>query len=208
MRKTFWIVPVLLLMNSMAVAQTAAGEADAATKPQTKKELLAYFDQTRDNLLKKVNGLTEAQWKFKPAPDRWSVAEVVEHVTVTEQMLQGMIKKGLETPVDAAKKSTRADAGIEGMVTDRSKKFQAPDPVKPTGRFATKEAAIEAFSKARAGTFELAKETPEQDLRAHVADSPGGPMDLHQFLMFTAGHSARHTKQIEEVLADPNFPKK
>jgi hypothetical protein len=50
------------------------------------------------------------------------------------------------------------------------------------------------------------KTTP--DLRAHVADSPiGQPLDAYEWLLFIAAHSKRHTEQIQEVKADPNFPK-
>lgn len=206
MTRRIWIGPVLLLVTCVAFAQ--APSSDAVAKPQTKEELLAYFDRTSDNLLGKVNGLSEAQWKFKPAPDRWSVAEVFEHITVTEQALQGMMKQALQAEANAAKKPTAQDAGIVPMTTDRSRKFKAPESVQPTGRFATQQQALEAFKKARAATVDMARSTPEEVLRAHTASSPGGEMDIHQFLLFTAAHSERHTKQIEEVMADAKFPKK
>lgn len=46
------------------------------------------------------------------------------------------------------------------------------------------------------------------DLRAHAIDSPlGKELDAYEWVLFIAAHSARHTKQILEVKADPNFPK-
>jgi hypothetical protein len=45
-------------------------------------------------------------------------------------------------------------------------------------------------------------------LREHVADSPMGKLDGYEFVLLIAAHSERHTKQINEVKADPNFPKK
>ena len=51
------------------------------------------------------------------------------------------------------------------------------------------------------------KKADAEDLRNHVSDSPTGPIDGYQALMFIAAHSARHTKQIAEIKADPNFPK-
>jgi hypothetical protein len=45
-------------------------------------------------------------------------------------------------------------------------------------------------------------------LRAHAVDSPLGPkLDAYEWVLFIAAHSERHTKQIHEVKADPNFPK-
>jgi hypothetical protein len=40
-----------------------------------------------------------------------------------------------------------------------------------------------------------------------MGQSPLGELDAHEWMLFMASHSARHTKQIEEVKADPNFPK-
>jgi hypothetical protein len=38
-------------------------------------------------------------------------------------------------------------------------------------------------------------------------DGPVGKMDGYEFILFIAAHSERHVKQIDEVKADPNFPK-
>ncbi len=43
-----------------------------------------HLIKTRDALLQSVAGLTASQWEFKPAPDRWSVAEVLEHIILVE----------------------------------------------------------------------------------------------------------------------------
>ena len=40
-----------------------------------------------------TSGLSEAQWNFKPATNRWSVAEVTEHIAATEDMLMNLIQQ-------------------------------------------------------------------------------------------------------------------
>jgi len=62
--------------------------------------------------------------------------------------------------------------------------------------------------ESRTATENFLKDTP--DLRAHVVDSPqGGPkLDAYVWVLFVSAHSQRHTKQIEEVKADTNFPKR
>lgn len=206
MKRTLWVIPVVLVATCFVMAQAPA--AGASAKPQSKDELLRYMAETRDHLLKTVAGMSDAQWNFKPAPDRWSPREVFEHITVAEGALRGMAQQKLTAQADAAKKPTMNDASIVSMITDRSKKFQAPAEMRPTGRFATKQEAVAAFEKTRAETVAFAKNTPEDALRSHTADTPAGQVDIHQFLLFVAGHSARHTKQIEEDMADPNYPKK
>jgi DinB superfamily len=59
--------------------------------------------------------------------------------------------------------------------------------------------------KSRQRTIEFLQSTP--DLRAHVSDSPLGPLDGYEWLLFIAAHSERHTKQMLEVKAAPDFPK-
>ena len=59
----------------------------AADPHMTKEEranALQWLEQSRAEFLAAVDGVTAAQWKWKPAPDRWSVGEVAEHVVLAE----------------------------------------------------------------------------------------------------------------------------
>src|SRR5258707_14789486 len=103
--------------------------------------------------------------------------------------------------------TAKIDAGILAGVPDRTNKVQAPEPIKPTNRYGSPEGSIKHFLESRAITEEFLKTTT--DLRAHAADSPvGGKWDGYEWVLLIAAHSERHTKQILEVKADPNFPKK
>ena len=99
------------------------------------------------------------------------------------------------------------DEQILKMVPDRSRKAQAPEFLKPAGRWANQADVIKAFEEARKGTMDYVK-TTNDDLRDHFGPHPLlGPMDAYQWILLISAHSERHTKQIEEVKADPNFPK-
>ncbi len=98
----------------------------------------------------------------------------------------------------------KMDAMVLTMVPDRSTKRQAPPELVPTGRWTPAE-TLDHFLQSRARTIEFLRTTP--DLRQHVMDSPLGPMDAYEWLLFIAAHSERHTKQILEVEASPDFPK-
>jgi len=168
---------------------------------------LQYLQQTRDGVVAATKGLSEAQLKFKPAPDRWSVAEVLEHITVVEGAIYGNVtEKIMKAPAGAADRDTaKIDGQVLAMVPDRTHKVKAPEQFVPTGRWAATD-TLDEFLKTRTRTIAFFESTP--DLRAHVGgESPFGPLDAYEWLMFTAAHSERHTKQILEVKADPNFPK-
>ncbi len=171
---------------------------------------LKSFQTTRDNFLESIAGLSEKQWTFKPAPDRWSVAEVAEHIAVSESTIFGLVQKQIMSSPAAPDKRAQAkgkDEIVLERIPDRSHKAQAPEFLRPTGRWATEADLTKAFEDSRAATMEYIR-TTNDDLRDHFFDHPVlGTLDGYQWLLLISAHSARHTAQIEEVKADPNFPK-
>jgi len=47
-------------------------------------------------LLALVEGLTPAQWSFREGPERWSIAEIVEHLILFEEFIRGAVARALE----------------------------------------------------------------------------------------------------------------
>ena len=170
--------------------------------------LVDQLEMTKKNVLESIAGLTPAQWTFKAAPDKWSVQQCAEHIVLAEGYIFEGAQKALSSP--AVPRPEKSNAEVDRMlvagVTDRSHKLQAPEPLVPSGKFATPEDAAKAFAAARDKNIAYAK-TTDAELRAHVAPGPMGPIDAYQFLLLMSSHSARHTLQIREVEADPNFPK-
>jgi hypothetical protein len=199
MKKATLPLVVVLLLGAASFAQTLT--------PADRVKGMQYLQQTRDGVADAVKGLSEAQLKFKPAPDRWSVAETLEHIALAEDFLfQNVTGKIMKAPAGPAGRDTaKIDGMVLAMIPDRSHKAQAPPPLVPTGRW-TPADTLDHFLKSRARTIAFLEATP--DLREHVADSPlGQPLDAYEWLLFIAAHSDRHTKQMLEVKADPNFPK-
>ena len=200
MRRVFSQTALVLILSAAAVAQSlTAAERDRAQK---------YLEQTREGVIAATQGLSEAQLKFKAGPDRWSIAEVLEHIALAEDYLFGNVKQNImKAPAGPANRDTaKLDAVILAAVPDRTQKRQAPGPLVPTGRW-TPAQALAHFEQSRATTIQFLQSTP--DLRDHVSSNNPlqQPMDAYQWLLFIAAHSERHTKQIAEVKADPNFPK-
>jgi hypothetical protein len=198
-RRMMQLCGAVALLMSAAFGQTLT-QAD-------REKGLQYLEQTRDGVVAATKGLSEAQLKFKPAPDRWSVAEVLEHITVVEGAIYGNVTENImKAPAGAADRDTaKIDAQVLAMVPDRTHKVKAPEQFVPTGRWPATD-TLDQFLRTRAKTIAFLESTP--DLRAHVGgQSPFGALDAYEWLMFTSAHSERHTKQILEVKADPNFPK-
>jgi hypothetical protein len=198
--------PLGLLLVCCGAFRTQAQDLSQAEKDRA----VEYLESTKNEVLDATKGLSEAQWNFKTAPERWSVAEVLEHIAAAEDMLRGMIQeqvmKSTAVPARDAAETKKADEAVLAMIPDRSHKAQAPEPLRPTNRFGSPLEAQKHFVQTRATTVEFLKSTP--GLRTHLADSPLGKLDGYEWVLFIAAHSERHTKQILEVRADSNFPKK
>ena len=170
--------------------------------------LLDQLETSKKNALAAFEGLTDAQWKFKPAPNVWSVQECAEHIILAESYIFAGAQQVLKTP--AVPRPEKSNAEVDHMlvagVQDRSHKATAPEPITPSGKFATPADAAREFTARRDKTIAYVKGT-DDDLRVHVGPGPVGPMDAYQFLLLLASHSARHTAQMLEVEANADYPK-
>jgi hypothetical protein len=197
-----------ILSSFIILAACAAAATAPSLTPAEREKALGYLESTKEGVLKATSGLSQAQWTFKPGPDRWSVAEVTEHIAAAEDTLRGMIEdQVLKAPARPEGEDVQAlDTMVLRAITDRSKKAKAPETLKPTNRFGSPESSLKHFTESREKTVSLLKS--RQDLREHATDSPlGRKLDAYEWILFIGAHSERHTKQIEEVKADPNFPK-
>jgi uncharacterized damage-inducible protein DinB len=194
------LIALLLLTGVAASAQEVT--------PAEKDRALQYLETTKKNVLEATKGLSEAQWNFKAGPDRWSVAQVMEHIAAAEDFIRGIAKEKVMTAPagEPGRDVKKTDEAVVAMVPDRTTKAQAPEPLVPTNRFGSPEGSVKHFLESRVATEDFLKTTA--GLRDHVMDSPLGKLDGYEFMLFIAAHSERHTKQINEVKADPNFPKK
>lgn len=176
--------------------------------PEEIDKAVKYLEKTRDGVIEATKGLSEAQWNFKAGTNRWSVAECVEHIAAAEDLLMGMVRTNLmKAPARTEAVDVKElDAFVLKAIPDRTTKAQAPEPLVPNNRFGSPAKSLKHFEESRAKTIAFLKST--RDLRQHATDSPmGKKLDGYEWILFIAAHSERHTKQIDEVKADPNFPK-
>jgi DinB superfamily len=203
------------MIKSIILAVTMLVMAAPATETLTKDERdkgIAELEGSKKMFLDATKGLSAAQWNFKSAPDRWSVAECAEHIALAEGFIFGRITDGvMKTPLTPEKRSATAgkDDKLVAMMQDRSYKAKAPEPIDPTKKSMSPEESVKLFLESRAKSEDFIK-TTQEDLRDHIYDHPVpaiGSMDAYQWVLFMSGHTRRHVLQILEVKADPNFPK-
>ncbi len=193
-------------MNSNTPSAAAFAEEQTLTLPELAQARL-YLQQTRDGVLGATKGLSEAQWSFKPAPDRWSIAEIVEHAIMVEERVLGPIRDQLTAAPAAPASYDRGlvDAIVINQFPNRLTKFQ---PFHPAGQLSRSE-AFDRLLKNYTCLTDYLESTP--DLRQQALEalplkgvSRGAyeVMDGYQWILAAAAH----TKQILEVMAHPNFP--
>lgn len=193
----------------LAIVATAPPLKAQTLTQDDRDRLVAHLEKTRKALADATAGLSAAQWNFKPAPDRWSVAECVEHLALSEDLIfQRVTERMLKSPAEPERKE--ATKGKEDLILkvipDRSQKFQAPEPLVPRGKWATPEEALRHFRESRAHSIEYVK-TTQDDLRGHFFDHPVvKTLDGYQWLLLMSAHTQRHTAQLLEVKANPDFP--
>jgi hypothetical protein len=184
---------------------------DQTLSPAEREHAVAELESSRRAFLEATHGLSEAQWNFKPAPDRWSIAECSEHIAVTEVLVLELVaEQALKGPAELEKRALvqGKDTALMTMAVDRSAKFKAPGPIQPTHRWATPGEITKNVLENRARTIEFVS-TTQEDLRDHFMDHPVfKTLDTYQWILLTSAHMRRHTAQILEVKADPNFPKR
>ena len=199
-----------LLLFVAAVAMVSFSTTGDTISKKEKKFAAKSLKETRQEVFESVKGLSEAQLKFKPAEDSWSVEECLKHIAITEQMLWGMLEGNLKQPATPDKRSELklTDNELVKKIEDRSTKVKTVDPAKPENTpFKSADEALASFKENRDKLIDYVKGTGE-DLRNHVVVGlPFGPIDGYQFILFISAHSNRHMQQINEVKANPGFPK-
>ena len=63
-----------------------------------RQKALDLLIRSRHALLDAVEGVTEQQARWKPAPERWSILEYVEHLAVSDDALVELVERSLQSP--------------------------------------------------------------------------------------------------------------
>ena len=140
-----------------------------------------------------------------PDGEKWSIANVVEHVALVEA---SMIKICTKLLGKAEAGNMLADGNIASSDSFKEKaieiatmKLEAPEFVQPTCE-ATLQQSMEKFSENREKLYELKPQFEKFDSNGHRFRHPFlGDLSAGEWLMLIGGHKLRHLKQIEKLAA-------
>jgi uncharacterized damage-inducible protein DinB len=167
----------------------------------------AVFEQLEDARAQLRNAVATVrpQWRgTRPGKDRWSVNEVLEHLSLVEQRFTGLIAvriseartRGIGLERDSREPFPPA---LRQMLNDRANRRTAPEAVHPTSGL-DYDAAWAAVERARALTLDTVRAADGLALSEVTHDHPVfGTLSVYQLVELIANHEVRHSKQIAGI---------
>lgn len=171
--------------------------------PRT-RELLDFLDAQHSALFAAVAEIPPALRDRHLTEGAWSVAEILEHLSIVErrltgrlgQMLAGAKARNVGPELDTTPVVLEHE---QRMVLDRTHRIDAPEAIRPTGTLDA-DTALAAAKEARAGLRDIVIEADGLALGTVTAThAVFGPLNWYQWIAFAAGHQARHTAQIRAL---------
>jgi hypothetical protein len=199
----------MMLLAMVAVPAAQGQAADPNMTAQERAHVVKLLQDSQKEFLSYLENVSEAQWNWKPAPDRWSVGETAEHIMLADGRLFGAVEQAVAAPAnpDWEKSTAGKTELLERVMPDRSHKAVAPEAIQPHGL--SKAELIGRFNELRAKTIKFAQET-QVPLKEHTLDHPFPvfkTLNAYQWLLYIPLHNLRHDQQIAEVKATPGYPK-
>src|ERR1700728_953515 len=113
------LTPTKALSGFVFLATALSAFANPMTQVE-REHLVAHLEMTQAWLTDEVSSLSAAQLNFRPAPDRWTVAEVVQHLVVAEVNYWKLLNDALKQPPKKLNE-TATDADVLWYGIDRTR---------------------------------------------------------------------------------------
>ena len=198
-----------LLLTLLVISGLAGTLRNTSLSKKERKYATTLMKDSKSDLAQTLKGLTEAQLNFKPNAESWSVKECMYHIAISEKNLWAMLEGSMKSAATPDKRSEvkMTDEQVVAALESRERKVKTYTPFEPQNTpYKSLDEAVNSFKDLRAEHIKYMKTTTE-DLRNHMVQMSFGTLDCYQLSLMMAAHTERHRKQMEEVKANPNFPK-
>lgn len=171
---------------------------------QTISDIYANNEKIHEKTKQFVASLTDEQMKNLPEGEKWTIAEIVEHIAIVQDGMMKISGKLLTQAKAAGKQADGAARLSENFATKAAEagqiKFEAPDRVRPTGNQTIAE-SLTKMEETRRALEELRPLFESVECSDFKFPHPFmGDLTAHEWLALIGGHEARHLKQIENRL--------
>ena len=168
------------------------------------EEVINYLDTERSALGKAVESVPPELRDKQPGADRWSVAQVLQHLMIIEKRIGlGMTKWVTDARTGGIGPETETASVMNSLplelIIDRSQRRTSPEEVRPSGDIdaASAWAALEKSRETLRAAFLVGDGMAlSQVIQPHPVL---GPINLYQWMLFVGSHEIRHTAQVIEI---------
>ncbi len=170
---------------------------------QTIAELFASNDRIREKFKGTLAELTESQLSTLPDGEKWTIAQIVEHVSIVENGITRICSKLLSS-AKAEGQLSDGTVKMSNTFTEKSTaatdvKLEAPEMVHPSHGMTITQ-SLAAIDEAHDKLNELRPLFEEYDCNTGKFPHPYfGDMSAAEWLLLVGGHEARHLKQIKNL---------
>lgn len=170
-------------------------------------ELIAHLAVHRQTLQQALAAAPVALRSMRPAPERWSVAEVLEHLATVEAQVVALLRRGVQQARADGRLAPLAGATpvvptIDGdRLLDRERRIPAGAGVLPV-RGLDADAAWAELATSRDRLIRLLHDV--DGLSTDAIQAPHfvlGTLTFAQWVVFLGYHEARHAAQIRATVA-------
>src|SRR5712692_8700178 len=88
----------LVALLCLAVFSVPLRATDPHVTAEERAQLLKWLDESHKEFFAAIDSVSDAEWKWKPAPERWSVGETAEHIVLAEALLFDFVRKAMASP--------------------------------------------------------------------------------------------------------------
>jgi DinB superfamily len=164
----------------------------------------------RAALCDEVRGLSDTQLGFRPAPRRWSIGEILDHLCLAERAMIRSISRLLQHAAGLGKiaEPGAMDAPSHQIDLDLyNQPAGAPESVLPSPDRPL-ERLLAGLEESRERLQEVTKRAEGRVVgNVTLPHFQLGELNFYQWLAIQGSHEAKHTAQIRRIKADPAFPK-
>jgi uncharacterized damage-inducible protein DinB len=167
-------------------------------------EIVGYVDERRAALEAEALRLPYDRWSERPTEDSWSLAQVFDHLHLSESGIARLLAKRIARAKEAGLGPERSSESVMDSldffpVVDGPKR-QAPEIVVPRSDPRAPE-VHEALRRSRADLHASLREGDGLALGEVTATHPAlGVINLYQWVLFVGQHEERHTRQVAEIV--------
>jgi len=172
-------------------------------------DIMAANERAQARFVAAVSNLSEAQANFRPDENRWTIAEIVEHVSIVNDGFLRLTHK-LVKEAESEPRPPKADLNLGHTSLDENGRqrepFQAPERVRPKGGVSVED-SLAKMRMALAGFADIQPRLEAVDLSEKVFPHPAlGPFNAYQWMVLLGEHEDRHRAQVDRVKAASGFP--